>query len=81
MDQTTEKGYLVGYSENAKAYRFYIPGSRKIVVRWDVKFMEDRAFRKSWEMPSETQSEDDPLVKPLQPTETSINASPKNKNP
>eukprot|EP00253_Pinus_taeda_P022820 PITA_22820 len=29
LDQTVEKGYLVGYSENAKAYRIYLPGSRK----------------------------------------------------
>ena len=47
LDQTVEKGYLVGYSKNAKAYRVYLPRSRKVKVRWDVKFMEDRAFRKS----------------------------------
>ena len=45
--QTAEKGYLVGYSENAKAYRIYILGSRKVVVRQDVKFTEDKTFRKS----------------------------------
>ena len=67
LDKTAEKGYLVGYNENAKAYRIYIPGNKKAVVRWDVKFMEERAFRKSQEMPSATQSEDDPLVQPLQP--------------
>lgn len=32
LDQTTKKGYLVGYSENAKAYRIYLPGSKKEVV-------------------------------------------------
>eukprot|EP00253_Pinus_taeda_P008926 PITA_08926 len=47
LDQTTEKRYLVGYSENAKAYRIYLPGRRKVVVWRDVKFMEDTAFRKS----------------------------------
>ena len=47
LDQTAEKGFLVGYSENAKAYRIYILESRKIVVRRDVKFMEERTFRKS----------------------------------
>ena len=47
LDQTAEKGYLVGYSENAKAYTIYLPGSMKVVVRRDVKFREDRAFRKS----------------------------------
>ena len=30
LDQAAEKGYLVGYSENAKAYHIYIPKSRKI---------------------------------------------------
>eukprot|EP00253_Pinus_taeda_P003157 PITA_03157 len=32
-DQTAEKGYHVEYSENAKAYRIYLLGSRKVVVR------------------------------------------------
>ena len=68
LDQTAEKGYLVGYSENAKAYRIYIPENRKIVVRRDVKFMEERAFRRSWEMATDTQIEEDPLVQPQQPT-------------
>ena len=44
LDQTAEKGYLVGYSENTKAYKICLPGSRKVVFRQDVKFMEDRAF-------------------------------------
>lgn len=55
LDQTIEKGYLVGYSKNTKAYRVYLPGSRKVVVWQNVKFMEDIAFRKSQEMPSEEQ--------------------------
>ena len=54
LDRTSEKGYLVGHSENAKAYRIYIPGSKKVVVRRDVNFMEERAFKKSREMPSAT---------------------------
>lgn len=62
LDQTVEKAYLVGYSETSKAYRIYIPSSRKIVVRRDAKFMEDRAFREPREMPTEGQSVDVPLV-------------------
>ena len=50
LDQTAEKGFLMGYNENAKAYRIYIPESRKIVVRKYVKFLEERAFRESREM-------------------------------
>jgi hypothetical protein len=47
LDPTTEKGILVGYSETSKAYRVYIPSTRKIVERRDIKFEEERAFRKS----------------------------------
>jgi len=50
LDQTAEQGFFVGYNETSKAFRIYIPSSRKIVVRRDVKFMEDRAFRGSREM-------------------------------
>ena len=32
LEMTAEKGYLVGYSENAKAYHIYILESRKVVV-------------------------------------------------
>lgn len=81
LDKTTEKGYLVGYSENAKAYRIYIPERRNIVVQRDVNFMDERAFRKSWEMPSATQSEQDPLVQPQQPVECNTSASPRHGGP
>ena len=79
LDQTAEKGYLVGYSENAKAYIIYLLGSKKVVVRRDIKFMEDRIFRKSREMPSKEQSKDNPLVQPLRPAETSTRNSPEDK--
>ena len=50
LDLTTKNGFLVGYSETSKAYKIYTPSNRKIVVRRDMKFMEDRAFRRSCEM-------------------------------
>ena len=81
LDTTAEKGYLVGYSKNAKAYHIYIPESRKIVVWRDVKFMEERAFRKSREMLSATQSEEDPLVQPKRPTKGNTSASPRHGDP
>ena len=40
----------MGYSETTKGYRIYIPGQRTLVVRRDVRFEEDRAFRKSVEL-------------------------------
>ena len=50
LDPTAEKGIFVGYSETSKAYRIYIPTLRSVVVRRDVRFEEDRAFRRSQEL-------------------------------
>jgi len=41
LDQTVEKEFLVGYSETYEAYKIYIPSNRNIVVRRDIKFVED----------------------------------------
>ena len=50
LEPTAEKGIFVGYSETSKAFRIYILAWRKVVVRRDVKFEEDRAFRRSREL-------------------------------
>ena len=50
LDPTTEKGIFVGYDETSKAFRIYLLSQRKVVVRRDVKFEEERAFRKSREL-------------------------------
>jgi hypothetical protein len=50
LDPTTEKGILVGYNGVSKAYRIYIPTLRRVVVRRDVRFEEDRAFQRSCEL-------------------------------
>ena len=50
LEPTAEKGIFVGYSETSKAFRIYIPAQRRVVVRRDVKFEEDRAFRRSREL-------------------------------
>ena len=39
----------MGYDETVKAFRIYLPSQRKAVVRRDVKFEEERAFRRSRE--------------------------------
>jgi hypothetical protein len=49
LDPTTEKGILVGYSEISKAYQIYLSTQRRVVVRRDVKFEEDRALGRSLE--------------------------------
>jgi hypothetical protein len=47
LEPTTERGIFVGYSETSKSFHIYLPSSRKTVLRRDVKFEEDEAFRKS----------------------------------
>lgn len=47
LEPTAEKGIFVDYSETSKAYWIYILLQRKIVVRRDVRFEEERAFRRS----------------------------------
>jgi transposase InsO family protein len=50
MEPTAEKGIFVGYSEISKAYRIYIPALKRVVVRRDVKFEEQKAFERSREL-------------------------------
>ena len=57
LDQTAERGYFVGYSETLKAYRIFIPRTRRIIVKRNVKFIEDKAFRRSRDLPADDQSE------------------------
>lgn len=56
LDRTVEKRFFVGYIEMSKAYRIYIPSSRKIIVRRDVKFWEEKAFKRSRELLVDDQS-------------------------
>lgn len=51
LDQTTKKGFFVVYNETSKTYRIYIPSIRKIIVRWDVNFQEEKAFSQFHELP------------------------------
>jgi hypothetical protein len=49
LDLTAEKGIIVGYSEVSKTYQIYFPTSRRVVLGINVRFEEDRAFRRSLE--------------------------------
>ena len=53
LEPTTENGIFVGYDETAKALHIYLPSQRKVLVRRDVKFEEEQAFRKSRELEQE----------------------------
>jgi len=44
FDARSEKSLFVGYSENSKDFRIWLPDQRKIEIR-DVKFLEGRAKR------------------------------------
>ena len=46
LEPTAEKGIFVGYDETAKDFHIYLPSHRKVVVRRDVNFEEEHAFRK-----------------------------------
>jgi hypothetical protein len=56
MEPSGKKGVFVGYSENSKAYRIYVPGQRKIEVSRDVTFHEEAAFKKSRELQQESEA-------------------------
>ena len=55
FEPTTERGIFVGYDETSKAFRIYLPSLRKFVVRREVRFEEERAFRRSLDSELEEQ--------------------------
>ena len=65
-----ERGIFVGYSETSKAFRIYLPSLRKTVLRRDVRFEEDGAFRKSRGTERGEQSSPQIQVSPQQTTVT-----------
>lgn len=40
LDPTGMAGKLVGYDESSKAYRIYVPSTRKVIISRDVKFVD-----------------------------------------
>ena len=53
LDPFGEKGILVAYNDILKAYRVYIPVCRGIIVSRDVHFDDNRALRRSLDLPVE----------------------------
>ena len=51
LEATRRKGTFVGYCENSRAYRIYIPGQRKVEISRDVTFDEDAALGKARYIP------------------------------
>jgi hypothetical protein len=56
MDPTAVKGLLAGYSEASKAYRIYVSARRKVIVCRDVQFEEERALRRSKDLPASVEN-------------------------
>ena len=57
-----KKGLFVGYSEQSKAYRIYIPGYPQIELSRDVKFDEDTTFRKSRKNQEDEEERETPIA-------------------
>jgi predicted Zn-dependent protease len=58
-----KKEIFVGYRENSKAYRIYVPGQRQREVSKDVTFHEEVTFKKSRELQQESEA-----VQPTSPS-------------
>jgi hypothetical protein len=57
LDPIGEKRILVGYNEVCKAYYIFLPTHRRIVVCRDVQFEEERALRRSRDMPTQVEDQ------------------------
>jgi hypothetical protein len=47
LDDRSEKCIFTRYSETSKAYRIYIPISKKLILSRDVKFLENQLWNES----------------------------------
>ena len=50
LDPTVEKWIFVGYNDTSKAFRIYILALRRVVLTQDVKFEEEKVYRRSREL-------------------------------
>jgi len=59
LEASGKKRIFVGYSENSKAYRIYVPGQRDVEVSHDVSFDEDTALGKAKDLAIPRKDNDD----------------------
>jgi transposase InsO family protein len=65
LEPSGKKGTFVGYNETSKAYRVYVSGQKYVEVNRDVTFDEEVAFRRSRELPFDTEEQEAPSPKHL----------------
>jgi len=51
LEAIRRKGMFVGYFENAKPYKIYILGQRKVEIKRDITFDEDATLGKVRDLP------------------------------
>ena len=61
LDSTSIKGIFVGYNYSSKAYRIYIKEGRQIEVSRDVIFDENHAYKRTKDIPIDSNDEDIPI--------------------
>ena len=62
LEPTAEVEIFLGYTETPHNYRVYLPDSRKTVVRWDIKFHEEKAMKLSLERELHLHADEELLV-------------------
>ena len=58
LELTTEVGIFVGYYETPHNYHVYFPVIRMTIVRWDIKFYEEKSMHLSLERELELHAEE-----------------------
>ena len=46
FEPTAKRGIFAGYDETSKVFYIYLPSHRKVVVRQEMRFEEEQAFKK-----------------------------------
>ena len=62
LEPTAEVGIFLGYNDTPHNYRVYFLDSRKTVVRWDIKFQEEKAMKCSLEREPHLHAKEELLV-------------------
>lgn len=62
LEPTAEVGIFLGYTDTPHNYRVYFPDSHKTIMRWDIKFQEEKAMKCSLEREPHLHADEELLV-------------------